>query len=108
MVTKLSKDSTLSRLIKLVNEAETQKSPPQQFTDKFEAYFVPSVLVLVVLLHFAFLIVDEPFSSSFYRAMAVLVAASPCALAISTPRAVLTGVASAARGGVLKIGRAHV
>lgn len=101
MVTKLSKDSTLSRLIKLVNEAETQKSPTQQFTDKFEAYFVPSVLVLVVLLHFAFLIVDEPFSSSFYRAMAVLVAASPCALAISTPSAVLSGVARAARGGVL-------
>tara|TARA_R100001143_G_scaffold63595_1_gene73206 strand:+ start:19057 stop:21507 length:2451 start_codon:yes stop_codon:yes gene_type:complete len=100
-VTKLSKDSTLSRLISLVNEAETQKSPTQQFTDKFEKYFVPSVLVLVVVLHFAFLVVDEPFSESFYRAMAVLVAASPCALAISTPSAVLSGVARAARGGVL-------
>ncbi|WP_069129903.1 heavy metal translocating P-type ATPase [Rhodohalobacter halophilus] len=100
-VTKLSKDSTLSRLITLVNEAETQKSPTQQFTDKFEKYFVPSVLVLVVVLHFAFLIVDEPFADSFYRAMAVLVAASPCALAISTPSAVLSGVARAARGGVL-------
>ena len=101
MVTKLARDSTLSRLVKLVNEAETQKSPTQQFTDKFEAYFVPSVLVLVVLLHFAFLIVEEPFSASFYRAMAVLVASSPCALAISTPSAVLSGVARAARGGVL-------
>ena len=101
MVTKLAKDSTLSRLITLVNEAETQKSPTQQFTDKFEKYFVPSVLVLVVLLHFAFLVVDETFSTSFYRAMAVLVAASPCALAISTPSAVLSGVARAARGGVL-------
>lgn len=100
-VTKLSKDSTLSRLIKLVNEAEAQKSPTQQFTDKFEKYFVPAVLVLVVLLNFAFLVIDEPFSASFYRAMAVLVAASPCALAISTPSAVLSGVARAARGGVL-------
>ncbi|SMO82625.1 Cd2+/Zn2+-exporting ATPase [Fodinibius sediminis] len=100
-VTKLSKDSTLSRLIKLVNEAEAQKSPTQQFTDKFETYFVPAVLMLVVVLNFAFLVINEPFSASFYRAMAVLVAASPCALAISTPSAVLSGVGRAARSGVL-------
>ncbi|MEC7772150.1 MAG: heavy metal translocating P-type ATPase [Bacteroidota bacterium] len=100
-VIKEAKDSTLSRLVKLVNEAQTQKSPTQLLTDKFERYFVPSVLVLVVLLLFAFLVIDEPFSASFYRAMAVLVAASPCALAISTPSAVLSGVARAARGGVL-------
>ncbi|MCK0137167.1 heavy metal translocating P-type ATPase [Arenibacter sp. S6351L] len=100
-VIKEAKDSTLSRLVKLVNEAQTQKSPTQLLTDKFEKYFVPSVLVLVVILLFAFLVIDEPFSASFYRAMAVLVAASPCALAISTPSAVLSGVARAARGGVL-------
>ena len=100
-VIKEAKDSTLSRLVKLVNEAQTQKSPTQLLTDKFERYFVPSVLVLVVILLFAFLVIDEPFSASFYRAMAVLVAASPCALAISTPSAVLSGVARAARGGVL-------
>lgn len=100
-VTKDTKDSTLSRLIKLVNEAQTHKSPTQRFTDKFERYFVPSVLGLVVLLLFAFLIVDETFSDSFYRAMTVLVAASPCALAISTPSAILSGVARAAKGGVL-------
>lgn len=100
-IIKESKDSTLARLIELVNEAQTQKSPTQQFTDKFEKYFVPAVLVLVVLLNFAFLIVDESYGESFYRAMAVLVAASPCALAISTPSAVLSGVARAARGGVL-------
>ena len=100
-VIKEAKDSTLSRLVKLVKEAETQKSPTQQFTDKFEKYFVPSVLILVVLLLFAFLVIDETFGDSFYRAMAVLVAASPCALAISTPSAVLSGVARAARGGVL-------
>jgi len=94
-------DSTISRLVKLVNEAEKQKSPTQLFTDRFEKYFVPSVLILVALLCFAFLVIDEPFSKSFYRAMSVLVAASPCALAISTPSAVLSGVARAARGGVL-------
>lgn len=100
-VIKLASDSTLSRLVKLVNEAQTQKSPTQRFTDKFEKYFVPSVLALVVILMFAFLVIDETFNESFYRAMAVLVAASPCALAISTPSAVLSGVARAAKGGVL-------
>ena len=100
-VVKEASDSTLSRLVKMVNEAQTQKSPTQRFTDKFERYFVPVVLVLVTLLCFSFLVIDEPFSKSFYRAMSVLVAASPCALAISTPSAVLSGVARAARSGVL-------
>ncbi|MGB4398021.1 MAG: heavy metal translocating P-type ATPase [Daejeonella sp.] len=100
-VIKEAKDSTISRLVKMVNEAEKQKSPTQLFTDKFEKYFVPVVLILVSALCFAFLVIDEPFSKSFYRAMSVLVAASPCALAISTPSAVLSGVARAARGGVL-------
>ena len=100
-VTKLANETTLARVVQMVSEAETQKSPTQRFTDKFESYFVPSVLVFVVLLLFAGFVVVEPFSQSFYRAMAVLVAASPCALAISTPSAVLSGVARAARGGVL-------
>ncbi len=96
-----AQDSTLSRLITLVKEAETQKSPTQHFTDKFEQYYVPSVLVLVVMLMFAFLAIDETFQQSFYRSMSVLIAASPCALAISTPSAVLAGIARAARQGVL-------
>ena len=100
-VTKLASESTLAKVIKLVGEAETQKSPTQRFTDKFERYFVPTVLGLTVLLLFAWVVIDEPFRASFYRAMAVLVAASPCALAIATPSAVLSGVARAARGGVL-------
>ncbi len=100
-VTKLASESTLARVVQMVNEAETQKSPTQRFADKFEYYFVPTVLAFVVLLLSAWAVVDEPFSASFYRAMAVLVAASPCALAISTPSAVLSGVARAARGGVL-------
>ncbi len=100
-VTKLASESTLARVVQMVNEAETQKSPTQRFANKFEHYFVPTVLAFVVLLLFAWAVIDEPFSASFYRAMAVLVAASPCALAISTPSAVLSGVARAARGGVL-------
>jgi len=94
-------DTTLARVMKMVAEAEAQRSPTQLFTDRFARYFVPAVLVLVGVLLFAWLVIPEPFSASFYRAMAVLVAASPCALAISVPSAVLSGVARAARGGVL-------
>lgn len=100
-VTRRAEDNTLSRVVKMVQEAETQRSPTQRFTDRFERIFVPSVIVLVGFLLFAWTVIDEPFSDSFYRAMAVLVAASPCALAISTPSAVLSGVARAARSGVL-------
>lgn len=100
-VLKEAKDSTLSKLIYLVKEAETQKSPTQHLTDKFEKYYVPSVLILIIILLFAFVLIDESFEQSFYRAMSVLIAASPCALAISTPSAVLAGIARAARQGVL-------
>ena len=100
-VTRKSTDSVLSRVVRMVSEAETEKSPSQRFTDRFERIFVPAVLALAVVLLFAWVVVDEPFRDSFYRAMAVLVAASPCALAIATPSAVLSGIARAARGGVL-------
>jgi Cd2+/Zn2+-exporting ATPase len=100
-VTRLSTDSALAKVVKMVSEAETQKSPTQRLTDRFERIFVPVVLGLAVLLLFAWVVIDEPFRDSFYRSMAVLVAASPCALAIATPSAVLSGVARAARGGVL-------
>jgi Cd2+/Zn2+-exporting ATPase len=108
VVTKTASESTLARVVKLVAEAETQKSPTQQFTDRFERVFVPVILVFVVGLLFAWVVIDEPFARSFYRAMAVLVAASPCALAIATPSAVLSGVARAARAGVLVKGGAHL
>lgn len=94
-------DSTLQRLVNMVQEAQEKKSPTQLLADKFEKYYVPAVLILIVLLNFAFLVIDETWSESFYRSMAALVAASPCALAISTPSAVLSGIARAGKGGVL-------
>jgi Cd2+/Zn2+-exporting ATPase len=99
--TRKSTDTTLAKVVRMVSEAETQKSPTQRFTERFERIFVPLVLALAFVLLFAWVVVDEPFRDSFYRAMAVLVAASPCALAIATPSAVLSGVARAARAGVL-------
>jgi Zn2+/Cd2+-exporting ATPase len=102
-------DRTLDRVVKLVSEAQTQKAPTQQFTDRFEAIFVPIVLIVDFLL-----IVVPPLAgfwdwhTSFYRGMALLVAASPCALALGTPAAVLAGIAQAARNGVLIKGGAHL
>ena len=100
-VARLSNESALARVVSMVREAETNQSPTQQFTDRFERIFTPTVLfsaVLVLLFGFIF---DAEMSASFYRMLAFLVAASPCALAIATPSAVLTGIARAARGGVL-------
>jgi len=100
-VTKRASESTISRVVQMVTAAEAEKAPTERFTDRFERIFVPAVLGLVAVLLFAWIPVDETVADSFYRAMAVLVAASPCALAIATPSAVLSGVARAGQGGVL-------
>ncbi len=100
-VTRLASQSTLARVVEMVSEAETRQSPTQSFTNKFQRIFVPLVILLAFVTGFSWLVIDEPPSDSIYRAMAVLVAASPCALAIATPSAVLSGIARAARGGVL-------
>lgn len=109
LVTAAIGDRTLDRVIRLVAEAQTQKAPTQQFTDRFERVFVPIVLVADLLV-----IVLPPllgiwtWGESFYRGMALLVAASPCALALGTPAAVLAGIAQAARRGVLIKGGAYL
>ena len=108
-VTKRAKDTTLARVIQLVEEAQTQKSPTQRFTERFERIFVPAVMGGTALL-----IAVPPalgwmtLAESFMRGMAVLVAASPCALALATPSAVLSGIARAARAGVLIKGGVHL
>lgn len=107
-VTRLARESTLSRMVEMVAEAQMQKSPTQRFTDRFERVFVPVVLAGAGLLIVLPPLFGFPFAESFYRAMAVLVAASPCALAIATPSAVLSGIARAARGGVLIKGGEHL
>jgi len=95
-------------MVQLVAEAQTDKSPSQRFVTKFEKVFVPLVLIGVLALITIPPLMGFPFAESFYRAMAVLVAASPCALAIATPSAVLAAVARAARGGVLIKGGVHL
>jgi Cd2+/Zn2+-exporting ATPase len=108
-VTKRTQDNTLSRVIQMVAEAQGQKSPTQRFTERFTRIFVPAVLALDVLV-----IVLPPllgwtdWADSFFRGMVLLVAASPCALAIGTPASVLAGIAQAARNGVLIKGGIHL
>jgi Cd2+/Zn2+-exporting ATPase len=102
-------DRTLDRVVRMVEEAQTQKAPTQRFTDKFERVFVPCVLIADVLLIFVPpLLGIWTWDISFYRGMALLVAASPCALALGTPSTVLAGIAQAARKGVLIKGGAHL
>jgi Zn2+/Cd2+-exporting ATPase len=107
-VTRLAKDSTLARVMKMVEQAQAQKSPTQQITEKFTAIFVPVVLFLDILLIVLPPLFGVPFQESFLRAMTLLVATSPCALALGTPAAILAGVAQAARSGVLIKGGAHL
>jgi len=108
-VTKLAQDTTLARVVQMVEEAQSQKTPSQRFIEKFERIFVPAVMGVVVLV-----LVVPPlvgwlsWSVAFLRAMAILVAASPCALALAVPSAVLSGVAHAARNGVLIKGGVHL
>lgn len=108
-MTRLARDNTLARVMQLVAEAQEQKSPTQRFTEVFARRFVPAVLVgtllVIVMLPLVF---GWSWSSSFYRGMLLLVAASPCALAIGTPAAVLAGIAQAARRGVLIKGGIHL
>jgi Cd2+/Zn2+-exporting ATPase len=102
-------ESTLARIIALVEAAQASKSPTEALTHRIERRYVPAILVAT-----AALIVLPPVLGGgawgvwFYRAMAFLTAASPCALAIGTPAAVLSGIARAARGGVLIKGGAHL
>ncbi len=107
-VTKLATESTLARMVRLVSDAQTQKSPTQNLTDRIARVFVPVVLIGAGLLIAVPPLFGFPFTESFYRAMAVLVASSPCALAIGTPAAVLSAIARAAQLGVLIKGGAHL
>lgn len=108
-VTRLAQDTTMARVIKMVEEAQAQKSPTQQFTDRFERVFVPVVLVTVVLAAVVPPLIGWlTWKEAILRALSTLVGASPCALALATPSAVLAGIGQAARNGVLIKGGVHL
>lgn len=108
-VAKLASESTLSRVIALVQEAREDATPTQQFIDRFSqpyTYTVIGATALAIVLPLIFL--NEPFDITLYRAMTLLVVASPCALIISTPASALSAIAAAARQGVLFKGGAYL
>ncbi len=101
-VTKLAQDNTLSRIIAMVEEAQGQRAPSQQFVDKFAKYYTPAVITGAVLVAtIPTLIWGLPFDKWFYEALAMLLVACPCALVISTPVAIVSAIGSAAKSGVL-------
>ncbi len=100
--TKPAIESTLAKLIELVEKAQSQKASTQRFLEKAEQWYALGVILFTVsLIVVPIYLFHEPFQSTFYRAMTVMVVASPCALVISTPASILSAIAAAARRGVL-------
>ncbi|HVE16507.1 MAG TPA: heavy metal translocating P-type ATPase, partial [Chthoniobacterales bacterium] len=107
--TKAAGDTTLSRIIKLVQESQEQKAPAQRFVDVFAKYYTPAVMVLAVLVCIIPpLLFSAPWMDWIYRALVLLVIACPCALVISTPVSVVAGLTAMARRGVLIKGGAYL
>jgi Cd2+/Zn2+-exporting ATPase len=108
-VAKLAKDSTIAKLIRMVEEAQSEKAQTQRFLDRAEQYYAMGVLVFTgALIAIPYFFLGQPFHETFYRAMTVMVVASPCALIISTPASILSAIGGAARKGVLFKGGAHL
>jgi Zn2+/Cd2+-exporting ATPase len=108
-VTREAGETMLARIVRLVEEAREQRAPAQHFIDRFAHPYTLAVVAATALVAVAPpLLLDTPWSDAFYRAMTLLVVASPCALVISTPSAILSGIANGARHGVLFKGGAFL
>ncbi len=115
-VTHRATDNTISRLIRMVEEAQEQRAPTQRLIDAFAHYYTPAVIVLALLVAtIPPLVFGQPFWNPdahtfgwFYRALALLVVACPCALVISTPVSIISAISNAARSGVLIKGGSYL
>jgi len=108
-VTKRSEDSALSRMVKLVAEAQAEKSGTQRFLEKAEQYYAMGVILFTIgVFLLPYLMGWNNFHDAFFRAMTIMVVASPCALVISTPATVLSAIGGAARRGILIKGGSHL
>jgi Cd2+/Zn2+-exporting ATPase len=107
--TKAAGDTTLARIIKLVEEAQQQKAPAQRFVDVFAKYYTPAVMVLALLVGIIPpLLFGQPGMDWVYRALVLLVIACPCALVIATPVSIVSGLTAMAKRGVLIKGGAYL
>ncbi|PHS34305.1 MAG: heavy metal translocating P-type ATPase [Alkaliphilus sp.] len=108
-VTKVFKDTKLSNIIRLIQEAQSKKAPIQQTVDKFANYYTPFVVILAVLIatippvFFA-----QPFDIWFRKALILLVISCPCALVISTPVAIVSAIGNASKEGILVKGGVYI
>lgn len=108
-VTRTPDDSTLARIVELVESAQAVRSRTQRVLDEVEGYYAKAVVTGVLGFIFVpWLLMGHDFSPTFYRAMVLLVVASPCALIISTPAAMLSAIACGARNGILFKGGLHL
>ncbi len=108
-VTRLRRDTTMARIINLVEFAQAQRAPSQTFVERFARYYTPAVIVLAAAVAvIPPVAAGQPFASWFYRALVLLVISCPCALVISTPVSIVSALAAAARKGVLIKGGVHL
>jgi Zn2+/Cd2+-exporting ATPase len=99
-------DSTLQRIARLVEEAQATKAPAEQFVDRFSRLYTPIVVAAAIVLAVVPPLLGGEFGTWFYRALALLIIACPCALVISTPVTVVSGIGAASRRGILVKGGA--
>ena len=101
-VTAVGEDTVLAHILKLVQEAQSEKPPVQQLADKISAIFVPTVIsIALITLAANYFIGDKSFGDSLLRSIAVLVISCPCAMGLATPAAIAVGLGRAAKNGVL-------
>jgi Cd2+/Zn2+-exporting ATPase len=107
--TSMAEESTLSRILHMVEEAEESKSPTEAFVDRFSRWYTPAVIVAAIIVATVPpILLGQPLVEWVYRSLVMLVVACPCALAISTPVAMVSAIASASRNGVLVKGSIHI